>query len=111
VLHSWSLSSERYTRNEYLDFLPQEQKSHIRKAMLQLLLAKDGVVRDLSANIIPKIAQADWPNDWPHFLDELASVIDHSGDVEEITSVLKVLRGIIPNPPEFPPSCCLGVVW
>jgi hypothetical protein len=74
--------------------------------MLQLLLVKDGVVRDLSANIIPKIAQADWPNDWPGFLDELASVIDHSGDVEEIISVLKVLRGTSPIPPSIPSRCC-----
>lgn len=80
--------------------------------MLHLLLSKDGVVRDLSANILPKIAQADWPNDWPGFLDELASVIDHSGDVEEITSVLKVLRGIIPNSPECSPPrpVVVGVV-
>jgi hypothetical protein len=62
--------------------------------MLHLLVSPDHVIRDLAANIVPKIAQADWPNDWPGFLDELSTVIEHSGHVDEIISVLKVLRGI-----------------
>jgi hypothetical protein len=97
VLHSWSLSSERYTPNPHPEFLPQEQKAHIRKATLHLLISPDHVIRDLSASIVPKIAQADWPNDWPGFLDELSTVIEHSGNVSEIVSVLKVLRGEDPQ--------------
>jgi importin-9 len=93
VLHSWSISSEHYTRNEQLDFLTQEQKSQIRQAMLHLLLSPDHIIRDLAANIVPKMASADWPNDWPGFLEELSRVIEHSSNINEVISVIKVLRG------------------
>jgi importin-9 len=93
VLHSWSLSSERYEPNPQLDFLPQDQKAHIRKAVLDLVISPNHVIRDLSVNIVPKIAQADWPNDWPGFLEQLSNVFNHSKDVREIISVLKILRG------------------
>ena len=63
--------------------------------MLHLLVSRDHLVRDLAASIVPKIAQADWPNDWPGFLEELSNVISHSSDVVEIISALRVLRGII----------------
>ena len=79
--------------NPLLEFLPQEQKDHIRQAMIHLLVSGDHVVRDLAANIVPKIAQADWPNDWPGLLEQLSAVIEHSRDVAQIMSVLKVLRG------------------
>ena len=95
MLHSWSLSSERYTPNSLLEFLPQEQKEHIRQAMINLLVSEDHVIRDLAANIVPKIAQADWPNDWPRFLEQLAAVLERSTDVTQIISALKVLRGTI----------------
>jgi hypothetical protein len=77
-----------------LEFLPQEQKQHVREAMLHLLASRDHVLRDLAANIVPKIAQADWPNDWPGFLEQLPNVISQSGDATYVISVLKVLRGI-----------------
>ncbi len=98
MLREWSLSSEQYTPNERLDFLPQDQKQHIRQAMLHLLVSPDHIIRDLAATIVPKIAQADWPNDWPGFLEELSNVIGNSKDVVEVISTLKVLRGIYPNP-------------
>ena len=59
-------------------------------------------MRDLAASIVPKIAQADWPSDWPGFLEELSNVISHSSDVVEIISALRVLRGIVPY--RCPPS-------
>jgi hypothetical protein len=62
--------------------------------MLHLLISPDHILRDLAANIVPKIAQADWPNDWPGFLEELSHVIEHSNNVTEVISVLKVLRGL-----------------
>ena len=101
VLRSWSSSSERYVSNPQLDFLPQEQKSHIREAMLHLLTSPDCIIRHLSVNIVPKIAQADWPNDWPGFLERLAQVLEGTGDKTHIISVLKVLRGtsLLPSTP------------
>ena len=93
VLHSWSISSEHYTPNEHLDFLSQDQKSKIRQEMIRLLLSPDHIIRELAANIVPKIASADWPNDWPRFLEELEVIISHSNDVPAIISTLKVLRG------------------
>jgi len=93
VLRAWSLSSEHYVPNPQLDFLPQEQKNHIRHAMMDLLTAEDHVIRDIAASIVPKIAQADWPNDWPGFLEALSGVIAQSSDVTQVLSVLKVLRG------------------
>jgi hypothetical protein len=96
VLHSWSLSSERYIPNPQLDFLPQEQKQHIRQAMLHLLTSRYYVIRELSSTIVPKVAQADWPNDWPGFLEELSKVIHLSDNTIYIISVLKVLRGAYP---------------
>jgi len=77
-----------------LEFLPQEQKQNIREAMLHLLASRDHVLRDLPANISATIAQADWPNGWPGFLEQLSNVIGQSGDNTYIISVLKVLRGI-----------------
>jgi hypothetical protein len=63
--------------------------------MINLLVSEDHVIRDLAANIVPKIAQADWPNDWPRFLEQLAAVLERSTDVTQIISALKVLRGTI----------------
>jgi hypothetical protein len=84
-----------FTPNQHhIGFLPQEQKSQIRVALMQLLVSRDHVIRDLTANVIPKVAQADCPNDWPGFLKELSQVIEQTDDVEEIISVLKILRGI-----------------
>lgn len=96
VLHSWSLSSERYIPNPQLDFLPQEQKNHIREAMLHLLTSPDHIIRGLAVNIVPKIAQADWPNDWPGFLEKLSQVLESTNDTAHIISVLQVLRGTFP---------------
>jgi hypothetical protein len=93
VLHAWSLSSEHYIPNPQLDFLPQEQKDHIRRAMMDLLRSHDHILRDLAAGIVPKIAQADWPTDWPGFLEALSAVIAESTNVVQVISVLKVLRG------------------
>jgi len=62
--------------------------------MLHLMLYPDHVIRDLAADIVPKIASADWPNDWPGFLEELSRIIEHSGNVNEVISVLKILRGL-----------------
>jgi len=98
VLRAWSLSSEHYVPNPQLDFLPQEQKNHIRDAMMDLLTAEDHVIRDIAASVVPKIAQADWPNDWPGFLEALSKVITRSSDVTQVLSVLKVLRGKSPPP-------------
>jgi len=64
--------------------------------MLHLLQDEDHSVRELTANIVPKIAQADWPNDWPGFLEQLSSVIQSSTQPIQVISVLKVLRGILP---------------
>jgi hypothetical protein len=61
--------------------------------MMDLLRAHDHTIHDLAAGIVPKIAQADWPNDWPGFLESLSSVISDSTDVTQVISVLKVLRG------------------
>jgi hypothetical protein len=102
VLHAWSLSSEHYVANPQLDFLPQEQKDHIRHAMMDLLMSDDNVIRDIAASIVPKIAQADWPNDWPGFLEGLSKVIAQSSDVTQIVSVLRVLRGINRHTFPFP---------
>jgi hypothetical protein len=63
--------------------------------MMHLLCSQDHFIRDLAANIVPKIAGADWPNDWPGFLPQLSSVIADSNDTNQIISVLKVLRGIL----------------
>ena len=79
-----------------MEFLPQEQKQHIRQAMLHLLQDEDHRIRGLAANIVPKIAQADWPNDWPGFLEQLSSVIQSSTETVQVISVLKVLRGTPP---------------
>ena len=65
--------------------------------MLHLLTSDDNILRELSVNIIPKIAQADWPNEWPGFLEELSKVIQESSTADTtayILCVLKVLRGI-----------------
>jgi hypothetical protein len=62
--------------------------------MLHLLVSEEQVIRDLAANIVPKIVQADWPNDWPGFLEELACIIDQTGEAKQVISVLKVLRGV-----------------
>lgn len=94
VLHSWSLSSEHYTSNPKLHFLPQEQKAHIRQAMLHLLVSPDHVIKDLAANIVSKIAGADWPNEWPGFLEQLANVLERGTEVGQVISVFKVLKGI-----------------
>jgi hypothetical protein len=94
VLHSWSLSSEHYVPSQHLPFLPHDQKEHIRGAMMHLLSSQDHFIRDLAANIVPKIAGADWPNDWPGFLPQLSSVIADSNDTNQIISVLKVLGGV-----------------
>jgi hypothetical protein len=67
--------------------------------MLHLLQDEDHSVRELTANIVPKIAQADWPNDWPGFLEQLSSVIQSSTQPIQVISVLKVLRGILPHTP------------
>jgi importin-9 len=111
VLRGWSLSSEQYTPNEELDFLPHEQKQNIRQAVLHLLVSPDHIIRDLAASILPKIAQADWPNDWPGFLEDLSNVIGNSTNIVELISTLKVLRGTylpdFPYPPDkypFPSS-------
>ena len=66
--------------------------------MLHLLVSPDHIIRDLAASIVPKIAQADWPNDWPGFLEELSHVIGNSTNVVEVISTLKVLRGTYHNP-------------
>ena len=61
--------------------------------MLHLLVSENQVIRNLAANIVPKIAQADWPNDWPGFLEQLSNIIDHAKNANYVISVLKVLRG------------------
>lgn len=66
--------------------------------MLHLLISPDHIIRDLATSIVPKIAQADWPNDWPGFLEELSAVISHSENVVEIISALRVLRGTFLGP-------------
>jgi hypothetical protein len=74
-------------------FLLEEQKMQIRRALMQLLVSRDHIIRDLASNVIPKVVYADWPNDWPGFLAELSQVIDHTDDVAEIIAALKILRG------------------
>jgi hypothetical protein len=61
---------------------------------MHLLTSDDHLIRDLVANIIPKIAQADWPNDWAGFLPQLSSMVD-SGDENLTISVLRILREFI----------------
>jgi hypothetical protein len=87
------MASELYVPNESLVFLPQEQKSHIRQAMMDLLVSQNNVIRSLAVDIVPKIAQADWPSDWPGFLEQLSAALNGRSNANQVISVLKVLKG------------------
>ncbi|OSX67203.1 hypothetical protein POSPLADRAFT_1063974 [Postia placenta MAD-698-R-SB12] len=96
------ITLRRYVNERWSPALPQwkgpgataEVKVQIRQAVFHGLSDPENKIRSLCAQIVSKVANSDWPDDWPDLLDSVIALLS-SNSPPSVHGAMQVLLEII----------------
>ncbi|KAK9455167.1 armadillo-type protein [Dipodascopsis uninucleata] len=92
ILKSWSAQFDEFA---WSTPLANEVKQSIRKELIVILQSVyESKIRSLTANLISKIASADFPDEWPELFNILMELLKSSSE-DQIYSALTVLKELL----------------
>ncbi|OLL22059.1 Importin subunit beta-5 [Neolecta irregularis DAH-3] len=90
VMRYWSPTFEEYVGPS----LSKEAKSHVRAVLSSLISDPDRKIRVAAAYVVSRIANADFPEDWPGLMTGLMEML-HKGGKDQVHGAMRVLKEFI----------------